>query len=269
MEHSQLDKRITIVLSGPLRTYKIDAPQHRLYCDMYKNQTLDFVKSKRKEYSQLKKQKMSIKQALLLLDGFVDPSDPDLDVGNSIHAYQTAERIRKKYPENKEFQIVGLIHDLGKVLYSFGEPSWAVVGDTYALGCEFPKSIVYYDTLTESPEYNRYGKNGIYTEGCGLDNLIISYGHDEYLYTVLKGNKNHNISPRYMDVIRYHSFYPWHTKGEYRQFMNEKDKIVLKDVLQFNEFDLYSKEDETRITDETKNYYDTILDGFFQGVMDW
>ena len=267
--NESLRKNTTIILSDPLRTYKIDTPQYHLYCDMYKNQTLKFIKNKRKEYSQLKKQKMSIKKALLLLDDFIDPSDPDLDIDNSIHAYQTAERIRKKYPENKEFQIIGLIHDLGKVLYSFGEPSWAVVGDTYVLGCEFPKSIVYYDTLTESPEYNKYDKNGIYTEGCGLNNLIISYGHDEYLYTVLKGNKNHKISPRYMDVIRYHSFYPWHTKGEYKQFMNEKDKIILKDVLQFNEFDLYSKEDETKITDETKKYYDTILDDFFQGDMEW
>ena len=42
---------------------------------------------------------------------------PDLDVPNSIHAYQTAERIRKKYPQDKEFQIIGLIHDIGKVLF--------------------------------------------------------------------------------------------------------------------------------------------------------
>ena len=38
---------------------------------------------------------MSIHSALNMLDSFVDPSDPDLDVPNSIHAYQTAERIRK------------------------------------------------------------------------------------------------------------------------------------------------------------------------------
>ena len=66
---------------------------------------------------------MSIKKALEMMDDFIDPSDPDLDVANSIHAYQTAERIRKRYPEDKELQIAGLIHDLGKVLFSYGEPT--------------------------------------------------------------------------------------------------------------------------------------------------
>ena len=107
---------------------------------MHQLQTLDLVRAKRKEYIKLDKKKMTIKKALSLLDAFIDPSDPDLDVPNSIHAYQTAEQIRKKYPDNKEFQIIGLIHDLGKVLFTFGEPSWCVVGDTYVLGCKFPFS---------------------------------------------------------------------------------------------------------------------------------
>ena len=139
-----------------LRTYSIDTPQYILYSEMYANQSLEFVYKKKEEYSKLNKRKMSIKKALSLLDDYIDPSDPDLDVPNSIHAYMTAERIRKKYPENKELQIIGLIHDIGKVLFSFGEPSWAVVGDTYVLGCKFPKSIVYYDLLKESPEYEKY-----------------------------------------------------------------------------------------------------------------
>ena len=29
-------------------------------------------------------------------------------------------------------------------------------------------------------------ENGIYEAGCGLDNVLISWGHDEYLYMVLK-----------------------------------------------------------------------------------
>ena len=143
------------------------------------------------------------------------------------------------------------------------------MGDTYVLGCDFPKTIVYYDTLKKSPEYGKYNKNGIYKEGCGLDNLVISYGHDEYLYNVLKKNKNHRISDRYLNVIRYHSFYPWHTEGEYHQFMNKKDEEILKDVLEFNNFDLYSKEDDTEITKEVKEYYDNLLDEYFEGELDW
>ena len=72
-----------------------------------------------------------------------------------------------------------------------------------------------------------------------------------------------------MDIIRYHSFYPWHTGGDYYCFMKEKDKQILKDVLMFNEFDLYSKEDNTEITDETKKYYDNILDEYFTNDLIW
>ena len=253
-----------------LRTYKKDTPQYFLYKEMHENQTIGFVKQKKKEYSDLKKAKMTIKKALSLLDDFIDPSDPDLDVENSIHAYQTAEKVRKKFPDDKEFQIIGLIHDVGKVLFSFEEPSWAVVGDTYVLGCEFPKTIVYYDTLKNHPDYNKYDKNGIYKEKCGLDDLILTYGHDEYLYNVLKKNVDkHKISDKYLDVIRYHSFYPWHTEQEYKHFMNEKDKETLQNVLEFNNFDLYSKEDDTEITDEIKQYYDKLLDEYFEEELNW
>jgi len=48
---------------------------------------------------------MKIGKALSMLDDFVDPSDPDLDVPNSIHAYQTAERIRKNIQMIKNFKL--------------------------------------------------------------------------------------------------------------------------------------------------------------------
>ena len=46
-----------IIMLDAFRTYKIDTPQHNLYKNMYKNQTLEFVKNKRKEYSDLNKKK--------------------------------------------------------------------------------------------------------------------------------------------------------------------------------------------------------------------
>jgi inositol oxygenase len=35
-----------------------------------------------------------------------------------------------------------------------------------------------------NPAYNT--KNGIYSEGCGLENVKISWGHDDYMYLVYK-----------------------------------------------------------------------------------
>jgi inositol oxygenase len=256
-------------MENKLRVYNENTPQYNLYKEMYKNQSLEFVKNKRNQYSKLNNNVMTIKQALSLLDTFIDPSDPDLDVPNSIHAYQTAERIRKKYHDNEELIVVGLIHDLGKVLFSFGENCYSIVGDTYVLGCEFPKSIIYNDLLKLSPDYKKYNCIGVYEKNCGIENLYLSYGHDEYLYQVLKNNKNHKISDKYLNVIRFHSFYPWHTGGDYREFMNDSDNIILEDVNNFNKFDLYSKEDNINITDEIKSFYDNLLDKYFFGELNW
>ena len=51
--------------------------------------------------------------------------------------------------------------------------------------------------------------------------------------------------------------------------MKESDKKILKNVIDFNNFDLYSKEDDTDITDEVKKYYDNILDEYFNDELKW
>ena len=253
-----------------LRTFEINTRECAFYREMHANQCLDFAREKRDFYKQLNQTKMTVKKALSLLDDFVDPSDPDLDVPNSVHAYQTAERIRAAEPENKELQVVGLIHDLGKVLFSFGEPSWAVVGDTYLMGCDYPLSIVYYETLEASPDVHKYPGFGIYEKGCGLKNTVVSFGHDEYLYWVLEGNTSrHKISKKYRDVIRFHSLYPWHTGGAYKELMEQNDVTTLLNVIEFNKYDLYSKVDAAEISDEVKEYYDRLLDDFFDGELNW
>jgi len=256
-----------------LRSYEKDTPQEKFYSEMYSNQLYDYVVQQNKKYSNLKNNKLSMNHALQTMDQFIDPSDPDLDEPNSFHAYQTAERIRTKYPKDKELQITGLIHDLGKMLFTFGEPNWSIVGDTFVLGCKIPKTIVFYDILKDvlinHPDYMN-SELGIYQKGCGLENITISFGHDEYLYQVLKQNKNHKLSEKYMNIIRYHSFYPWHSKGEYRQFMNEGDYITLKNVNFFNQFDLYSKEEKDfQITDEMKQYYANLLSEYFPNELYW
>ncbi len=95
----------------------------------HRYQTLDFVRQKRDEYFALKNREMSIWEALEFLNTLVDDSDPDTDFSQIEHCLQTAEAIRRDgHP--RWFILAGLIHDLGKILCLFGEPQWAVVGDT-------------------------------------------------------------------------------------------------------------------------------------------
>ena len=70
-----------------------------------------------------------------------------------------------------------------------------------------------------------------------------------------------------MNIIRYHSLYPWHTGGSYIDLMKKGDEHILRDVLEFNSFDLYSKEDPIEITEEIKKYYNDLLDKYFNDAL--
>jgi inositol oxygenase len=165
----------------------------RTYYTMHTNVTFDFVKAKREKWLKFNHFKMTIKEALYKLNELVDESDPDVDLPNIVHAFQTAERIREDHPDQDWFHLTGLIHDVGKVMAFYGEPQWCVVGDTFPVGCAWGDSIVYgHDSFKENPDTydSRYNtKYGIYSPNCGLHNVIMSWGHDEYVYHFLKHNK--------------------------------------------------------------------------------
>jgi len=80
-------------------------------------------------------------------------------------------------------QVTGLVHDLGKLLFFFGsQGQWDVVGDTFVVGCKFSDKIIYPDTFggnpdSEDPVYST--EYGVYKPNCGLDNVLLSWGHDE------------------------------------------------------------------------------------------
>jgi inositol oxygenase len=118
-----------------------------------------------------------------LLNTLVDASDPDTDATQIEHLLQTAEAMRKDGKPDW-MQVTGLVHDLGKLLYFFGsDGQWDVVGDTFVVGCEFPTDkIVYSDTFGANADLHHpiYStKYGMYQPGCGLEKLLISWGHDE------------------------------------------------------------------------------------------
>ncbi|XXG57205.1 hypothetical protein AAC387_Pa03g4423 [Persea americana] len=237
-------------------------------------QSFEFVTKMREAYSKLNRVEMSIWECCELLNSFVDESDPDLDEPQIEHLLQTAEAIRKDYPDEDWLHLTGLIHDLGKVLLhqSFGAlPQWAVVGDTFPVGCAFDESNVHYKHFKENPDYNNPAYNtklGIYSEGCGLNNVLMSWGHDDYMYLVAKENKT-TLPSAALFIIRYHSFYPLHKSGAYRYLMNEEDVDNLKWLQIFNKYDLYSKSKVRIDVEKVKPYYMSLIQKYFPEKLRW
>ncbi|XP_033128034.1 inositol oxygenase 1 isoform X4 [Brassica rapa] len=237
-------------------------------------QTVDFVRRMREEYGKLNRTEMSIWECCELLNEFIDESDPDLDEPQIEHLLQTAEAIRKDYPDEDWLHLTGLIHDLGKVLLhsSFGElPQWAVVGDTYPVGCAFDESIVHHKYFKENPDFNSPSYNtkyGIYNEGCGLDNVFMSWGHDDYMYLVAKKNKT-TLPSAGLFIIRYHSFYALHKSEAYKHLMNDEDRENMKWLKVFNKFDLYSKSKVRIKVEEVKPYYLSLINKYFPAKLKW
>jgi len=233
----------------------------------HKYQTLAFAESKIQQYAALNLTRMGIWDACELLDTLVDDSDPDTSLSQIQHLLQTAEAIRfAGHP--RWFQLTGLIHDLGKILCLHGEPQWAVVGDTFPLGCQFSPAVVYADFFADNPDLlnpDYQGQLGIYKAGCGLDKVTLSFGHDEYLYRVTRDYLP--IEAQY--IIRYHSFYSAHSAGAYSYLMSDEDRDLFKWVKAFQPFDLYSKGNAPADIESLKPYYQSLIAEFFPTTIQW
>jgi inositol oxygenase len=93
---------------------------------------------------------------------------------------------------------------------------WALGGDTFVVGCRIPDEAVIlprYNALNPDMHDDRYNTEyGMYEPNCGLDQLKFSWGHDEYMYRMLVANEC-RIPQEGLDMIRYHSAYPWHDRA--------------------------------------------------------
>lgn len=255
--------------AGDFRDYAAEArgcvPD--FYRENHARQTLAFVLAKKAQYLPLRTRRMGVWEAFEALAELVDDSDPDLDLPQIDHALQTAEAMRAAGC-SRAMVLVGLIHDLGKVLCLFGEPQWAVVGDTFPVGCAFSEKIVYPAFFEANPDTRdeRYATRlGIYAEHCGLDRVHFSWGHDEYLYQVLRPY----LPEEALAVIRFHSFYAGHREGAYGWLMDERDERWLAHVRAFNPHDLYSKSPERPDFARLRPWYETLVAEFLPPVLHW
>lgn len=251
------------------RNFSDDAPPmvRQFYLENHAHQTRDFVLRKKKEYGALNRRRAGIWDAMEYLNTLVDASDPDTSLSQIEHAMQTAEAIRRDGHPGW-FVLAGLIHDLGKVLCLYGEPQWAVVGDTFPVGCAYSDKIVFPKMFQSNPdakvpEYQT--RLGVYQEGCGLASVNLSWGHDEYLWMVV----GRYLPEQAQYMIRYHSCYPVHREGAYSFLLNDHDREMLKWVQAFNPYDLYSKSSDRPDLASLRPYYEDLIAEYFPKELNW
>ncbi|HTM63021.1 MAG TPA: inositol oxygenase family protein [Gammaproteobacteria bacterium] len=167
--------------------------------------------------------------------------------------------------------LIGFLHDSGKVLADkqWGAlPQWAVVGDTFPVGAPFSTANIYSDSgfYQHNPDLNIKANTltrfGIYKKHCGLDQVKMSWGHDEYMYSVL--HRTPTIFPdEALYIIRFHSFYPWHTPRNgvrgYTELAKHHDWMMLPLLKAFQKSDLYSKTTEMPDQETLQKYYMDLL----------
>jgi inositol oxygenase len=235
------------------------------YKEQHSKQTVAFNLKARHNFNSKTRAEMTVWEAMEKLNTLIDESDPDTSLSQIDHLLQSAEAIRRD-GKPRWMQLTGLIHDLGKLLFFYdAEGQWDVVGDTFPVGIGFDERIIYgRESFKDNEDLNHpvYDtKFGIYSPGCGLDKVMLSWGHDEYLYHICK--EQSTLPAEALAMIRYHSFYPWHSAGAYEELMDEHDKDMLRAVKAFNPYDLYSKSDGIPSAEELKPYYMELINEYF------
>lgn len=268
------------------RVYEDSGPVFEHYAAMRENQSLAF--SERMSafwgggFGSRAGGRMTVREALRLCDSFVDRSDPDASFPNSLHMLQAAEAARAQ-GRPRWFQLVALLHDIGKLMYKWGspadgqggkatDPQWALGGDTWVVGVAIPPVAVYPQLSARNPDAAHpvlgAAPLGRYARGVGIMNCAFAFGHDEYAYLWALHNKV-ALPPEGLAMLRLHSCYPWHTGKAYRELMAPGDEELERAVIEFNKFDLYTKADSLPDFEKVWPHYQSIVDELCPGVLDW
>jgi inositol oxygenase len=67
-----------------------------------------------------------------------------------------------------------------------------------------PDALVFPERSGTSPDARRTERRtelGIFEEGCGLDNVLCAFGHDEYMYEVLRQTEDVSLPKEALCII--------------------------------------------------------------------
>ena len=244
--------------------FRPDVPE--FYLRHNRDQSLERARALQQKYARRILGRATVRERFESLGGVRDASDGDLQGMSQLgHALQTANALRRD-GLGEDWVVLGLIHDLGKVLLEHGEAPEFVVGDTFPLGCRFSPRIRHAEHLSLNPdarEASYQTRCGIYDEGCGLDRVVFAYGHDEYLAEVLGDRLPYAL--RW--TIRHHSFQS--VAEDYLHLFDARDHQLRESHMKrFARYDLYTKDPE-EVSAEHVEEYCALLDRRFPEPVDW
>ncbi len=237
-----------------------------LYRRNHREQTLEKAGQLRARWSQRRLGRATVWDRLMSLAEVNDESDADLESMSQLgHALQTANSVVDA-GLGEDWIITALVHDLGKILLQQGEPQEFVVGDIFPLGCAYSENIIRHEYLRENPDWKNpdyQSRCGIYDEHCGLDEVVFSYGHDEYGYEVFRDR----LPREYAWTIRYHSFQS--IAGDYLHLFSDEDLRLREAMMKpFARHDLYTKNPRVVVERRLADYRDLITRRFPDPI-DW
>ena len=268
-----------------MQPFRVQNKQTELhYKLMRQNHNLEYYNRMCAKWHGFNHARYTIWEAFEALGAYRDTSDPDTELPNLMHMLQSAEAARAA-GEPDWLQVTALIHDMGKIMYLWGDTSdgqanrlevghanslsdyaqWGLGGDTWVLGLPLPANAVcpqyHYDNTADIIQYKR---------GCGMHNLYCTYGHDEYMYAMLKHN-GCTLPEEALYCVRFHSLYPWHgDSATYADYECDIDRIAKVWVKKFNQYDLYSKRDKSYDIESLKSYYNRLLEKYnLHGTLSW
>lgn len=176
--------------------------------------------------------RVRIYDALLRLSECIDITDTELFSTNQlIHSLQVAEGMERDGITDEGLILAALVHDLGKVAEFAGASPEDLNGPNQPLG--------------DNPK------------GCGLDNALIMWNHDEFAYQRLK-----DYVPDYVGwLIRYHSL-----RFDFcSDIMDDRDRRYYDMYLHtFRKYDLHTKS-TFYIPAKKLSAYQPLLDKYFLG----
>ncbi len=154
------------------------------------------------------------------------------------HALQCYEMMRNEGVADRDMLALAFVHDIGK--------AWA--------------------QEEEEPVHNVMCCNrlvpGDYAPGCGLDELLFNFGHDEIAYMKLKDH----VPEKVAFVLRYHScrLVAPNSGGlkSVERYVSERDREHFPFLERFLRYDLASK-DPFHVPDVPVAEVRSLLDGYF------